>query len=101
MTDFVQGEHIVLQASLYKDGWKTHRCLNFGSQAKKNPSIPSGRHDLVVTVSDWLGNKTAHSVSLKVDNALPLAPRIKPATDGQGGPGGAGGFGGGAGGKGG
>jgi len=71
------------------------------SQAKKNPSIPSGRHDLVVTVSDWLGNKTTHSVSLKVDNALPLVPRIKPATDGQGGPGGAGGFGGGAGGKGG
>ena len=39
MSDFVQGEHIVLQASLYKDGWKCHRCLNFGSQAGKNPFL--------------------------------------------------------------
>ncbi|MEI7575451.1 MAG: PQQ-binding-like beta-propeller repeat protein [Armatimonadota bacterium] len=72
------------------------------SQAKKNPTIPSGRQDIVVTVSDWLGNKTVHTVSLKVDNSLPLVPRVKPANPngpggpgGLGGPGGAGGFGGG------
>ena len=59
------------------------------SQAKKNPTIPSGRQELVVTVSDWLGNKTVHTVSLKVDNSLPLVPRTKPANSNN--PGGAGG----------
>lgn len=71
------------------------------SQAKKNPTIPSGRQDVIVTVTDWLGNKTVHTVSLKVDNALPLVPRVKPTTPngagGAGGLGGPGGLGGGAG----
>jgi hypothetical protein len=66
------------------------------SQTKKNPTIPSGRQEMVVTVSDWLGNKTVHTISLKVDNSLPLVPRIKPAN--PNGPGGPGGFGGGSGG---
>ncbi len=66
------------------------------SQAKKNATIPSGRQEMVVTVSDWLGNKTVHTISLKVDNSLPLVPRNKPAN--PNGPGGPGGFGGGDGG---
>lgn len=72
------------------------------SQAKKNPTIPTGRHDVVVTVSDWLGNKTVHTMSIKVDNSLPLVPRIRQnnpngqgGLGGPGGPGGPGGLGGG------
>ena len=66
------------------------------SQAKKNATIPSGRQEMVVTVSDWLGNKTVHTISLKVDNSLPLVPRIKPAnSNNPAGPGGKAGPGGG------
>ena len=71
------------------------------SQAKKNPTIPSGRQEIVINVSDWLGNKTTHTLSLKVDNALPLVQRVKPANQngpgGLGGPGGPGGAAGGGG----
>ncbi|MBS1727696.1 MAG: PQQ-binding-like beta-propeller repeat protein [Armatimonadetes bacterium] len=70
------------------------------SQFKKNPMIANGRHVVHITASDWMGNQTNLSVTIRVDNALD--PLKRPGTEDSttnggrpGGKGGKGGFGGG------
>ena len=68
---------------------------------KRNTVLQNGRHSVVVTAADWMGNVTKQTYSIVIDNALP--PSGLPNSDQTGqnrGPGGGRGKGGGAGGAG-
>ena len=74
------------------------------STTGNNQSLPNGRHNFTVTVSDWMGNEGKTTYALIIDNLLPkiILPGQEENKNGQGrgglGKGGGGGFGGGAGG---
>jgi outer membrane protein assembly factor BamB len=66
----------------------------------KNRLLNDGRHDILIDVSDWMGNEAKQHFSLTIDNQLP--PIVIPGTEkpqnqggfpGGGGPGGGGGGG--------
>ena len=69
-----------------------------GDVPKPNPTLQDGRHAVVVTATDWMGNVSKTTYSVVIDNAL--RPLPLPGTDqtgqngGPGGPGGGGGRGG-------
>ena len=69
------------------------------SQTKKNNMISSGRHMVHVTVTDWMGNTTTYTSTVRIDNTLDPLKRpgsdTKPGGSGAGGGKGGGGFGGG------
>lgn len=68
------------------------------SQSKKNNMIGAGRHTLRVTATDWMGNVTNYTATIRIDNTL--EPLKRPGADSankQGGPGGSTGGGGGKG----
>ena len=68
------------------------------SQNKKNNMVSAGRHVLRVAASDWMGNVTTYTATIRIDNTLD--PLKRPGSDTTK-PGGAGGAGGGKGGGGG
>lgn len=75
------------------------------SSSGKNKGLANGRHSMVVTAQDWLGNEAKKTFTLNVDNTLRPLVRPTTTTDPNGGPGGGrpgggrpGGFGGGPGG---
>ncbi len=70
------------------------------SQTGKNKPLSDGRKEIVVTVSDWLGNVAKQTYALTIDNTLPpirLPGTQDPNNPGGGGIGGPGGRGGGGG----
>ncbi|MGV3616221.1 MAG: PQQ-binding-like beta-propeller repeat protein [Fimbriimonas sp.] len=81
----------VLDYTLQRDG----RVVVRFSQTGKNRPLGDGRKEIVVTVTDWLGNQTKQTYALTIDNTL--APIKLPGTQdsNQGGFPGAGGLGGG------
>lgn len=66
------------------------------SQTGKNKSLSDGRKEIVLTVSDWMGNVTKQTYALTIDNTLP--PIKLPGSDQDQRPGGGFPGGGGAGG---
>ena len=66
------------------------------SMTKKNNMIGTGRHMIHVTVTDWMGNITAYTGTLRIDNTLD--PLKRPGSDTKAGTGAGGGKGGGFGG---
>jgi outer membrane protein assembly factor BamB len=85
----------VLDHTLQRDGLVVVRFTQTG----KNRTLSDGRKEIVVTVSDWLGNVAKQTYALTIDNTLP--PIKLPGTEndanqpgGLGGPGGRGGRGG-------
>ncbi len=81
-----------LEYKLQRDGTVLVYFSNFG----KNKPLSDGRKDIVLSVSDWLGNQAEQHFALSIDNNLrPLtAPAPPPANGVFGGKGGAGGLGG-------
>jgi outer membrane protein assembly factor BamB len=81
-----------------RDGFANVRFSTIGA----NKPLQDGRKNIVVKVSDWIGNTTEKTFSLLIDNSLP--PIVRPGSQQDqpgrrpGGPGGAGGKGGGIGG---
>ncbi len=67
------------------------------SQYKKNNMLSNGRHTIRIVASDWMGNQTVLSSTIRVDNSLdPLKrPGSDSGTGSSGGKGGKAGFGGG------
>jgi uncharacterized membrane protein YgcG len=68
------------------------------SQTKKNNMVSTGRHTLHVTATDWMGNVTNYTGTIRIDNTL--EPLKRPGSDttknpAGGGGKGSGGFGGG------
>lgn len=62
---------------------------------KPNPILQDGRHSVVLTATDWMGNVAKQSFSIVIDNALrPLALPGSDQTGQSSGPGGKGGRGG-------
>lgn len=57
----------VLEHTLQRDGMVVVRF----SQTGKNKPLSDGRKEIVVTVSDWLGNTINKSYALAIDNTLP------------------------------
>ncbi|HEY0868316.1 MAG TPA: PQQ-binding-like beta-propeller repeat protein [Fimbriimonas sp.] len=71
-----------------RDGFATVRFSTLGA----NKPLTDGRKSIVLTVADWLGNKTQKTFSLLIDNALPpiVRPGTQPANQPGRGPGGMG-----------
>jgi outer membrane protein assembly factor BamB len=71
------------------------------SQTKRNNMLGAGRHTVHVNVTDWMGNVTTYTATVRIDNTLDPAKRpgsdTKPGTGGGGKGGGVGGGGSGAG----
>ncbi len=66
-----------------------------GDVPKPNPTLQDGRHAVVVTATDWMGNVSKTTYSVVIDNALrPLPLPGSDQTGQNGGPGGPGGGGG-------
>jgi outer membrane protein assembly factor BamB len=67
-----------------------------GTTARRNNTLQDGRHAVVVTATDWMGNVSKTTYSIVIDNALKPLPLPGADQTGQaGGPGGRGGPGGG------
>lgn len=56
-----------LEHKLERDG----RVVVRFSQTGKNKALSNGRKDIVLTVTDWMGNITKKSYALTIDNTLP------------------------------
>ena len=85
------------ESTFTKEGYLLGRVTSGG----KNKPLPNGRHTIVVTARDWMGNETKKTFTLNVDNTL--KPLVRPsATTNPNNPGGGpgGGFPGGPGGRG-
>ena len=65
-----------------------------GEVPKPNLQLQDGRHAVVVTATDWMGNVAKMTYSVVIDNALPPLPLPGGDKTGQNGPGGSGGQGG-------
>jgi outer membrane protein assembly factor BamB len=64
------------------------------STTVKNATLSNGRRVMNLTVTDWLGNETKSSFTIRIDNALPIIRRDKKDAPGGSGAGGRGGLGG-------
>jgi outer membrane protein assembly factor BamB len=84
----IQVEGQDLDYTIQRDGLIVVRFSTVG----KNRSLSDGRKRILVTVSDWMGNKRSQSYALTVDNSLP--PVKLPGQDQNNQPGGRAGGGG-------
>ena len=70
------------------------------SQSKRNNMLSAGRHTVHITATDWMGNTTVYTATVRIDNTLDPLKRTTDTKPGGAGAGGGGGKGGGGGGSG-